>query len=91
MTTPTTLHLMIHGRVQGVFYRDSMRREAERLAITGWVRNCVDGTVEAMVQGEAGAVEAIVQWTRSGPPHARVEHVGIEPGDGTYANFEILY
>jgi acylphosphatase len=91
MASHTTLHLTIRGRVQGVFYRDSMRREAERLAITGWVRNCDDGTVEAMVQGEPGAVEAIVQWASSGPPHARVEHVGIEPGDGNHVSFEILY
>jgi acylphosphatase len=91
MAPHTTLHLTIHGRVQGVFYRDSMRREARQLAVTGWVRNCLDGTVEALVQGEPAAVEAIVQWARNGPPHANVEHVGIEPGDGNYASFEILY
>jgi acylphosphatase len=91
MAPSTILHLTIHGLVQGVFFRDSMRREAGRLAVTGWVRNCLDGTVEAMVQGEPAAVEAIVQWARSGPPHARVEHVDIEPGDGDYASFEILY
>ena len=91
MVPHTTLHLTIHGRVQGVFYRDSMRREAGQLAVTGWVRNCDDGTVEAMVQGEPAAVEAIVQWARSGPPHASVEHVAIEPGDGDYVSFEILY
>jgi len=91
MASSTILHLKIHGRVQGVFYRDSMRREAERLAVTGWVQNCDDGTVEAMVQGAPTAVEAIVHWARSGPPHARVEHVNTEPGDGDYTSFEILY
>jgi acylphosphatase len=90
MASPTTLHLTIHGHVHGVFYRDSMQREAERLAITGWVRNCGNGTVEAIVQGETSAVETIVQWARRGPEHAQVEHVGINPGDGEYTSFEIL-
>ena len=87
----TILHLIIHGRVQGVFFRDSMRREAERMAVTGWVRNLDDGTVEAMVQGDADAVEAILQWARHGPPHAQVQHVVAEAGGGDFATFDILY
>ena len=63
----TTLRLVIHGRVQGVFFRDSMRREAIRLGIAGWVRNRSDGTVEATVQGEPDAVEAILRWAHRGP------------------------
>lgn len=87
----TTLHLIIHGHVQGVYYRDSMRREAERLNISGWVRNCHDGTVEAMVQGMPEAVDAIVRWAHRGPEHARVERVVTANGDGQYGSFEILY
>lgn len=87
----TTLHLIIHGQVQGVFYRDSMRREAERLTISGWVRNRPDGTVEAMVQGEPEAVEAIVRWAQHGPAQARVERVVSAPGYGEYLGFDILY
>jgi acylphosphatase len=87
----TTLHLIIHGQVQGVFYRDSMRREAERLTISGWVRNRPDGTVEAMVQGEPEAVAAIVRWAQHGPAQARVERVESTPGDGEYTGFDILY
>ncbi len=86
-----TLRLVVHGRVQGVFYRDSMRREAQRLGVTGWVRNRNDGTVEAAVQGETAAVDAIVRWAHHGPEHARVERVEIEPGEGTHSSFEILY
>ena len=95
MTSPTaaarkTLHLVIHGRVQGVFFRDSMRREAQHLAIAGWVRNRSDGTVEAAVQGEPGAVDAILRWARRGPERAQVERVEIAPGDGSYSSFAVL-
>ena len=85
-----TLHLVIHGRVQGVFFRDSMRREAQRLGIAGWVRNRSDGTVESAVQGESADVDAIVRWARRGPDRAQVERVEIEPHDGSYSNFEVI-
>jgi acylphosphatase len=74
-----TLHLRIHGRVQGVWFRESMRQEAERLGATGWGRNAPDGSVEAMVQGSETAVDALVEWARRGPPQARVDRVEIEP------------
>ena len=73
-----TRHLRIHGRVQGVWFRESMRRQAGRLGVGGWVRNLPDGSVEAVVQGEAAAVEALVAWSRSGLPLAQVERVEIE-------------
>ncbi|MBV5325101.1 MAG: acylphosphatase, partial [Rhodospirillaceae bacterium] len=59
-----TLRLRIHGRVQGVWFRESMRQEAERLGASGWVRNAPDGSVEAMVQGSETAVDALVDWAR---------------------------
>jgi acylphosphatase len=90
-TAKETLRLVIHGRVQGVFFRDSMRREAQRLAVDGWVRNRSDGAVEAVVQGEPAAVDAIVRWARHGPELAQVERVDIEPDEGNYTGFEILY
>lgn len=74
-----TLRLRIHGRVQGVWFRESMRQEAERLDATGWVRNAPDGSVEAMVQGSETAVDALVEWARRGPPQARVDRIEIEP------------
>ncbi len=86
-----TLRLVVRGRVQGVFFRDSMRREAQMRGVAGWVRNCGDGTVEAVVHGEPGAVDAIVRWAHHGPERAVVEGVDIEPADGDYTDFEILY
>lgn len=85
-----TQHLKIHGRVQGVFFRDSMSRQATMLGVTGWVRNCRDNTVEALVQGDPDAVEQIVAWARVGPEMARVELVEISAGSGEYASFERL-
>ncbi len=83
-----TLHLVIRGRVQGVWYRESMRIEAERLGVTGWVRNRRDGDVEAMLQGHENAVEALVRWAWDGPPAARVDDIHMQPGSGDYHAFE---
>jgi acylphosphatase len=84
-----TLHLIIHGHVQGVFFRNSMRREAQNLRVTGWVRNRSDGTVEATVQGTPDAVDVIVHWAHHGPPMAEVKHIVTEPGTGNYSMFQI--
>lgn len=85
-----TQHLSIHGHVQGVFFRESMCREAQRLGITGWVRNRQDGTVEAMVQGLQETVSLIIEWAKSGPEQAQVDEVEITDGSGEYAKFEKL-
>ena len=65
--------VVVTGRVQGVFFRDSTRREARRRRVAGWVTNRADGSVEAVFEGEPDAVEAVVTWTRRGPVRARVE------------------
>jgi len=65
--------------VQGVGFRYAMQHEAERLSISGWVRNRKDGSVEALAHGEAGALEALIAWARSGPPGARVGELRQEP------------
>ena len=85
-----TLHLNISGRVQGVWYREAMRLEAERLGVAGWVRNGHDGSVEAMVQGEENAVAELVAWAKRGPPAARVDQVMTSPATGTFTRFERL-
>ena len=67
------------GQVQGVFYRDSARREATARRVAGWVRNRPDGSVEAVFEGSPAAVEAMVAWARQGPPHAQVDDVAVVP------------
>lgn len=71
--------LRIRGLVQGVGFRDALRREALARGCTGWVRNRRDGSVEALVAGEAAAVEAVIAWSRRGPPAAQVSGVVAEP------------
>jgi acylphosphatase len=71
-------HLRIRGRVQGVFFRESARKEALALAVRGWVKNLDDGSVEAVVEGEEAAVRHFIQWCHSGPPAAHVEDVRVE-------------
>jgi acylphosphatase len=83
-------HLIIRGRVQGVGFRDAMRWEAERLGVTGWVRNCRDGTVEAVVAGDNATVAEIVQWAHRGPPAAKVTEVVVVETDGSFAAFDWL-
>ena len=85
-------HLIITGRVQGVGYREALRAEAERLGVTGGVRNLRDGSVEAVLDGSDAAVEALTSWARRGPPAARVAGVAVESPpaslDRPYARFE---
>ena len=84
-------HVIVSGRVQGVWFRDSMRREAERLALAGWVRNLPDGNVEAVFEGPPEAVERLSAWCHRGPPGARVTSVipRDEPPEGL-TGFRIL-
>jgi acylphosphatase len=79
--------VVVHGSVQGVFFRDTTRRKAESRGVRGWVRNCSDGSVEAQFEGEPDAVEAMVAFAREGPRGAQVERVDVsdaqaEGGDG---------
>ena len=84
-----TRHLRVRGRVQGVGFRMYMQHEAQRHGVTGWVRNRHDGSVEAVVQGESQAVDALIAWARHGPPSARVTDVQVSDTDpGEYAGFE---
>ncbi len=73
--------IVVLGDVQGVFFRDSTRREARRLGVGGWVRNRHDGAVEALLEGEPDAVAALVLWCREGPRHAQVEDLHVEQAE----------
>ena len=82
--------VVVHGFVQGVFFRDTLRRRAESLGVSGWARNTREGTVEAVYEGEPDAVELMVALSREGPSGARVDRVEVvdEPLEGL-AGFSI--
>jgi acylphosphatase len=82
--------VLVSGRVQGVFFRDSCQRLAMENGVAGWVRNLPDGRVEAVFEGSATDVARLVDWTRHGPRHAMVNEVAVhpEPPEGLAA-FEI--
>jgi acylphosphatase len=71
------VHVSVTGRVQGVFFRATCIERARELRLTGWVRNALDGGVEAEFEGEPEAVEAMLDWCRRGPPMARVDEVEV--------------
>lgn len=85
------LHIWVSGRVQGVFYRARTVEVARSLGLTGWVRNLPDGRVEIVAEGEASALERLLEWCREGPPAARVENVVAreEPVSGKYGAFSV--
>jgi len=71
----TCVHYRVSGRVQGVFYRASTQETAQRLGLTGWVRNCEDGDVELVACGDHRSLEQLEQWLWQGPPGARVSGI----------------
>ena len=75
---PIARHVSLSGQVQGVFFRAWIRKQAQKLAVKGWVRNCSDGTLEAQLEGEESAIDQLIERFRAGPPAARVEAVRIE-------------
>ena len=93
MSDAKRIHVIVEGRVQGVFYRAFTRDEALRLGLSGWVRNRPNGSVEALVEGEKSAVEKMVQWFHQGSPNSIVEKVQLteETPVGDTDTFEIHY
>ena len=86
-------HVLIKGRVQGVFLRAETRSQAYRLGIVGWVKNRWDGRVEALFEGEEKAVQKMIGWCHKGPPAAIIEDVEIKWEDykGEFTSFSIRY
>jgi acylphosphatase len=74
---PVRRRVRAHGRVQGVFFRDTVRREAGRRGVAGWARNCSDGTTECVFEGAADAVDAMVEFVRRGPGHADISALDV--------------
>jgi acylphosphatase len=87
------LHIVIEGIVQGVFYRASTIEESGKLGLTGWVKNCSDGRVEAVFEGDIDNIKKIVEWCKEGPPGAVVRNVETtwERATGEYDSFTIKY
>lgn len=85
--------VIVHGRVQGVFYRQSTMEMARDIGLTGRVRNCPDGTVAAIFEGDSDQVKAAVEWCEHGPPAARVDKVEADWQDyrGEFDTFKITY
>ena len=91
MGNPTVRYrVLVSGRVQGVFFRDTCQRVANEHGVAGWVRNLGDGRVEAVFEGDAAGVERLVRWTRDGPAEASVSDVAVqdEPVEGL-TGFEV--
>ena len=87
------LHLIIEGRVQGVFFRAHTQETARALGLTGWVRNTEDGGVEVVAEGARARLKALLEWCRKGPPMARVTQVDErwDRASGEYTRFTISY
>ncbi len=87
------LHIVIEGKVQGVFFRASTVEESCKLGLTGWVKNCPDGRVEAAFEGDKAKIEQIAEWCKKGPPGAVVRNVETnwEQATGDYDSFTIKY
>ena len=86
------IHVVVRGRVQGVFFRASAQREAKRLGLTGWAKNRNDGAVEMVVEGDEDNVKDFLAWSQHGPSTARVEKVETRwrSYTGEFADFKIV-
>lgn len=86
------VHLYVSGKVQGVYFRQGMKETAEKNNVKGWVRNLPDKRVEAVLVGEESSVDAVIDWSRFGPPGAIVDELKVLDKDGNenFVDFEIL-
>lgn len=86
-------HIFLSGRVQNVFFRENTQKKAQSLEITGWVKNLLDGRVEAVFEGKKDKIEEMIKWAKKGPFWAKVNGLQIEWQEykGEFTNFEIKY
>ncbi len=88
----TTIRITIKGKVQGVFYRDSAKKQADKLGLTGWIKNTSDGNVEAMVTGNNQELDQFVQWCKLGSDRSKVEDVSFDTVDDiSFPDFSIVH
>jgi len=87
------VHVLISGKVQGVWYRASTKQKADELGLTGWVKNTAEGNVEAVFEGEKTRIDEMITWCWTGPPRAQVSDIKILPAhqDENYTSFAVLY
>lgn len=86
-----TIHLLIKGKVQGVFYRATAKEIADKLNITGWIKNTDEGDVEAIVSGADEQLQQFISWCKQGPNNAKVEDVIVTPQSETaFYDFKII-
>jgi acylphosphatase len=93
MAEKARVHVLIEGRVQGVFFRAATRDEARARGLAGWVRNLAEGRVEAVFEGDKAVVENMLAWCRKGPPYAYVDQIDIDwqPYQGDLADFRVVH
>ena len=89
----SSVHVLISGRVQGVFFRANTKQQAEMFGLSGWVRNTNDGKVEAIFEGEEEMLDKIIKWCYKGPPLSKVEKVDVKKQEPTneFEDFSIRY
>lgn len=87
------VHIIVRGRVQGVFYRARTKEKAIELELNGWVKNRIDGTVEIVAEGRKESLERLVDWSRHGPKHASVTRIEVkwEPFVDEFTYFTVEY
>lgn len=93
MSDKSRVHIIVSGRVQGVFFRDFTRRLAAELKLTGWVKNTRDGNVEIIAEGDKDKLQQLIEVVKIGPPSAKVKDCKIEWSEfaGEFKDFEIIY
>ena len=87
------VHILIRGKVQGVFFRQALKVIAKNNNVLGWVRNLKDGHVEAVLEGDNKSINSVIEWTHIGPANSRVDHIEVnnEEFKNEFSIFEVLY
>jgi len=87
------VHLLVNGKVQGVFFRQALKVVAKKNNVLGWVRNLKDGRVEVILEGDNKSINSVIEWTRIGPANSRVDDIEVnnEEFKNEFSTFDVLY